>query len=123
MRILGRSRQFGVTVTGLLLVLFVVVMVGLFGMKLIPAYIEYNKCRNAIQAIANDRSKTSSVAEVRKAFDNRANVDDITILKGADLEVTKEGGGNVVISFAYRKEVPLFANIGLIVDFAASSNR
>jgi Domain of unknown function (DUF4845) len=120
MRILQRSWQSGVTVTGLILVLFVIIMVGIFGLKLIPVYIEYNKCKNAIEAIAADRSKTSSVAEVRKAFDNRANVDDITVLKGSDLEVTKDGG-NVVISFGYRKEVPLFANIGLTVDFAASS--
>jgi hypothetical protein len=27
----------------------------------------------------------------------------------------------MVISFAYRKEVPLFANVGVYVDFAASS--
>jgi hypothetical protein len=36
--------------------------------------------------------------------------------------VTKEGN-EVVISFAYRKEVPLFANVGLYIDFAASSKR
>ena len=34
--------------------------------------------------------------------------------------LTKEGN-EVVISFAYRKEVPLFSNLGLYVDFAASS--
>ena len=30
-------------------------------------------------------------------------------------------GTEIVISFAYRKEVPLFSNIGLYIDFAASS--
>ena len=27
----------------------------------------------------------------------------------------------MVIAFAYRKEVPLFANLGVYIDFAASS--
>ena len=42
-------------------------------------------------------------------------------LKDAEsVEITKEGQ-EVVISFGYRKEVPLFHNIGLFVDFAGDS--
>ncbi len=115
-----RQRERGVSLMGLILILFVVVVIGIFSLKLIPAYIEYFKAQAAIEAIAGDRSKTSSVNEVRKAFDARATIDDITAVKAADLEVTKEGN-DVVISFTYRKEVPLFANIGLFVDFNGSS--
>jgi Domain of unknown function (DUF4845) len=123
MRIRLRQKQRGVSLGGLLLVMFVVVIVGIMGLKLIPGYIEYFKAKAAIEAIAGDRSRTGSVAEVRKAFDARATIDDITVPKAADLEITKEGGGNVVISFAYRKEFPLFANIGVYIDFAASTGR
>jgi hypothetical protein len=122
MRIRLGSRQRGVTLGGLLVVVFIVVIVGILSLKLIPGYIEYFKAKAAIEAIAGDRSKTSSVAEVRKAFDSRATIDDIATPKAGDLEITKEGG-NVVISFAYRKEFPLFANVGVYVDFAASAGR
>jgi hypothetical protein len=57
---------------------------------------------------------------VRKAFDARATIDDISAVKPADLEVTKDGN-DVVISFAYRKELPIAGNVGLYVDFAAST--
>ena len=120
MTVRQRSRQAGVSLGGLLMIMFVVVILGIFGMKLVPAYIEYAKCKTAIEAIAHDRSKTSSVAEVRKAFDARATIDDISAVKAADLEVTKDGN-DVVISFSYRKEVPIAGNVGLYVDFAASS--
>jgi hypothetical protein len=120
MRIAQAVGQRGVSLLGLILVLFVVVVVGIMSLKLIPGYIEYAKAKAAIEAIAHDPTRTSSVAEVRKAFDARATIDDITAVRPADLEVTKEGG-NVVISFSYRKEFPLFANVGLYVDFAASS--
>jgi hypothetical protein len=117
-----QDAQQGVSLVGLILALFVIVIVGIFGLKVIPAVIEYNKAKSAIGAIAQDRSKTSSVTEVRKAFDARANIDDITDVKASDLEVTKEGA-DVVISFSYRKEVPLAGNVGLYVDFSANSRR
>jgi hypothetical protein len=120
MTVRQKSRQVGVSLMGLIMILFVVVIVGIFGLKLIPAYIEYAKCKTAIEAIARDRSKTGSVAEVRKAFDARATIDDISAVKPADLEITKDGN-DVVISFAYRKELPIAGNVGLYVDFAASS--
>jgi hypothetical protein len=114
------QRARGVSLVGLILILFVVVIVGIFSLKLIPAYIEYFKAKAAIEAIAADRSKTGSVNEVRKAFDARATIDDIQAVSASDLEVGKEGN-DVVISFSYRKEVPVIANIGLYLDFNASS--
>jgi hypothetical protein len=122
MRIAQISGQRGISLVGLILVLSVVVVVGIMSLKLIPAYIEYAKAKAAINAIAGDRSKTGSVADVRRSFDARANIDDIATPRASDLEITKEGG-NVVISFAYRREIPLFSNVGLYIDFAASSNQ
>src|SRR6185503_18397113 len=95
-----RYPQQGVSLMGLIMILFVVVVLGIFGLKLIPVYIEYAKIKSAIEAIAQDRSKTSSVSEVRKAFDARATIDDISAVKAADLEITKDGNDVV-----YRKSV------------------
>ena len=55
-----------------------------------------------------------------KAFDQRSLVDDISTIKSSDLEITKEGN-DIVISAAYRQEIPLFGNISLHIDFAANS--
>ena len=114
------NKQTGLTLSGLLITLVVVVVLGVFALKLIPSYIEYAKAKAAIVAIAGDRSKSSSVNEIRKAFDARANIDDISAVKASDLEVTKEGN-EVVISFAYRKEIPIAGNAGLYVDFVGRS--
>ena len=115
-----RKPQSGLTLTGLIMVLFVLVFVALFGMKLLPAYIEYGTCKKAIEAIARDRTGATTLPEVRRAFDARAQIDSIDVIKGSDLEITKDGAG-MVIAFAYRKEVPLFANLGMYIDFAANS--
>ncbi len=122
MRIRSRHKQQGVSLGGLLFVMIIVVLVGIMALKLIPGYIEFAKAKAAIEAIAADKGRSSSATEVRRAFDARANIDDITIPNSKDLEITTQGG-NVTISFSYRKEFPLFANVGLYVDFAASTGR
>jgi hypothetical protein len=116
-----RNRQRGVGLGGLFIGLVILIFVALLAMKLIPAYMEFGTAKNAIQAIARERS-SATPTEIRRAFDSRAAIDDITAVKAADLEITKEAG-EVVISFGYRKEVPLFMNVGVYMDFAATSRR
>ena len=115
----GRFRQQGLSLIGLILVFFVVIIVGVFSMKLVPSFIEYRSARNAIEAIARERPQATP-AEVRKAFESRATIDDIESIKPADLDITKDGGATV-ISFAYRKEVAFGPRIGVYINYAASA--
>jgi hypothetical protein len=114
-----RGTQRGLSLVGLIVVLFVVIVVALLAMRLVPAYMEFGTAKSAIESIARDR-ETASPAEVRRAFDARAAIDDIRAVRATDLDIIREGG-QVVISFAYRKEVPLFANVGVYIDFEATS--
>ena len=113
-------KQQGVSLMGLIMILFVVVVVGIFSLKLIPAYMEFYKIKAAVEAIAADKARSSSVNEIKKAFESRSAIDDISSVKADDLEITKEGG-QVVIAFGYRKEVTLGGNVGLFVDFKGNS--
>ena len=89
-----RKQQRGVTIMGLLTVLVIVIVLALFGMKVIPSILEYRTAKAAIDNVGSLTSK--------------------------DLEITREGN-EVVIAFAYRKEIPLFTGVGLYLDFAANS--
>ena len=108
--------QRGVTLMGLIIVLFIAIFVAMLGFKLIPAYIDFYTAKKAINAVAR---QGSSVAEIRRSFDLRSAIDDVKV-RASDLEITKEGN-EMVVGFAYRKEVPLFANVGIYIDFAAST--
>jgi hypothetical protein len=112
-----RQSQRGLSIVGLILLLFVVVVVVVFGMKLIPSYIEFRSAKAAIDAIAAQNPGTP--LEVRKAYDARRIIDDITSVKPDDLEITKSGN-QVVIGFAYRKEIPLWGDaVGVYINYAA----
>jgi hypothetical protein len=114
-----RNRQTGISLSGLLLGGFVLIFAALLGMKLAPSYIEYFNAKKAINGIAQDRQELSP-ADMRKSFEARATIDDITSIAPADIEITKEGG-LPVLSFSYRKEIKLFANVAVCIDFAAST--
>jgi hypothetical protein len=115
--------QKGVSVSGLLTVCVILIVLALLGLRIAPPYIEYLQIKKAVSGIVESGEvRTGTVGDVRRAFDKRAQVDDITAVTGQDLEITKEGG-EIVVSFAYPKKVPLFSNVSLMFDFAGSSRK
>ena len=107
--------------TALLLGCVVLVFVALLAMKLAPSYIEYGQIKKTIDVVVHSGA-TASVADIRKAFDRNAEINDITAITSQDLDITKDGN-DVVISFAYPKKVPLFSNISLLIEFAGSTGQ
>jgi hypothetical protein len=114
--------QRGITMFGMVVVCIILVFGAIGGMKVAPAYIEYLNVKKAVTGIVQGGETRGTVADIRKAFDKRTQVDDITVLTGQDLEITKEGN-DVVVSFAYPKKITLFGNVSLLIDFAGASNR
>lgn len=116
-----RQRQQGLGFAGVLVLLVGIIFVAIIGMKLVPAYIEYYTIKKAVTSMTQSGElRGASVADVRRAFDRRTAVDDISSVRPEDLEITKEGN-EIVISFAYEKRIPLFYNISVLIDFAGSS--
>ncbi len=110
-----RNKTAGVSLIGLIVVLIALAVIALFAMKVIPSYMEFRGMKNAIQSIAREKPNGSPL-EIRKSFEARANIDNFESVKPNDLDVSKGA-----ISFAYRKEVPLFSGVGLYIDYAAST--
>jgi Tfp pilus assembly major pilin PilA len=114
------KNQRGVTLVGMVVICIAIVIVAIGGLKIAPAYIEYYKVKKAIVAIAQ-ANRGGTVGDVRRAFEMRSAIDDIDVIGPKDLDITKEGN-DVVISAGYSKRIPLFGNVNVVIDFAASSN-
>ncbi len=115
-----RRKQLGISLGGLMAGSAVLIVLAMIGIKLAPSYIEFFAIKKAVNAIAAETRGGGTVAEIRRSFDQRASIDDINIIKGSDLEVSKDSSG-VVITAAFRKEIPLIANIGVYIDFRTAS--
>lgn len=114
-----RNHQRGVSLLGLIFGSVVLIFVLLLGMKTLPPWLEFFTAKKFITQIAQEQ-RGGTILDIRKAWQLKTAIEDVPSVSDKDLEITKEGG-EVVISFAYRKEVPLFANVGVYMDFAASS--
>jgi len=118
------NRQKGVSVFVMMVIMAVLILCAVVGLKVGPVYMEYMQIKKALVGIAESGElRAGSVNDVRKAFDRRAQVDSITEINSGDLEISKDGGGDLVIAFAYPKKVPLFGNVSLLFDFSGSSKK
>ncbi len=115
------KKQLGVSLGGLIMVLFVLIFVALLGFKLFTPYSEYFTIQKAFkQMAANPEVKTGNKAAAMAAWFPIAQISNIQSINGDDIEFTKEGN-QVTVSASYTARVPLFSNISLIIDFAPSS--
>lgn len=96
-----KSRQHGVTLTGLLLWSVVIIVITIFGMRLIPAYIEFAAVKRAMVATVSDPAlKEAGISALRQGFNKRASIDDIKSVTGKDLVIEKQNN-QVVMRASY----------------------
>ncbi|MBC7734626.1 MAG: DUF4845 domain-containing protein [Bacteriovorax sp.] len=111
--------QRGVTLFGLMLWAIVVGFVALVSMRVLPTLNEYFTIQKAINKIARENGNT--VPQIRQSFDKQKEIEySIQAIGGKDLNVTKEND-NVVISFAYDKEVELLKPVYLLIKYEGRS--
>ena len=116
MAIQVRSRQRGISFLGLLFVGGVLAVTGVVVAQVFPTFVEYQAVIKAV----NKASTGSTVPEVRTMFDKAATVDNISAIKGAELEVTKEND-KIVVIFAYQREIHLAGPAYLTLKYAGRS--
>ncbi|MDD5250542.1 MAG: DUF4845 domain-containing protein [Rhodocyclaceae bacterium] len=113
--------QRGLTLISMIVVCVLLILVALLGIKVAPDLIEYYAIVKSVKATAQDpATRGASVAEIRRNFDKRKSIDNITAISGADLDITKEGD-DVVIAFSYSQKIPLTGPVSLVIDFEGSS--
>jgi hypothetical protein len=113
------KKQGGVSFGGFIMILVLIVVVVIFGLKLIPAYIENAKVQKTLEAIVQDPAmQTASLTEIKDAFYKRATtMDDVRVVSQNDLDISKDAAGRLVISAAYNTKIPMFGNVSLLIEF------
>ena len=115
------QKQRGISLSGLLFVAVLVAFFGAAALKLLPDVLDYLAIVKDIKATAQDPTlREASPADIRRAFDRRILIDNVSGIYGSDLDIIKQGT-DITINVAYQKKVPLFRNVSLVIDFEGSS--
>lgn len=111
------SRQRGMSPLAMILVIIVVVAFSTFGIKTIPAYLNFNTVDGAISSLMQD-SKVALMSEheIATSLDKRFMINNVEVIRARDLEINKEGG-YITIDLAYEVRNDLFSNIDLVMTF------
>ncbi len=111
------GKQRGISLFGVIFFGMIIVFVAMFAAKVVPAYIEYANLKKIVVDSARGKETPQ---DVRRTFDRFLDVNQIDVISGKDLEITKESNG-LTASFKYTKSISMAEGIRLEIDFAASS--
>ena len=114
------KKQRGISLSGLLVICAFLIAVILLALKLFPPYTEYLSIKKAINQIARNPEGRASHREIHAAFERHAAIDNISSVRGTDLEISKQGD-RVSIGAAWSVKVPLFYNISACIDLDVRS--
>ena len=117
------KQQRGLTFANFLLVAILLVFVAIFGMKIIPAYIEDRTIHGILDTIAHDpEMHAATPADIHNSFDKRATINNITVVNSNDIVIQKTPSG-MVLSVSYSVKIGLVGNASLLLEFETSSSR
>lgn len=115
------AKQHGLSFSGFIAGVVVLVIVSIFGLKLIPAYMQDARIKNLFTVIANDPDmQKATPRDIRLSFEKRAEIDDVRAIKAEDIQIDKDGE-RLVLSASYPVLIPLVANISLYLEFKPSN--
>ncbi|MDO8892752.1 MAG: DUF4845 domain-containing protein [Sulfurimicrobium sp.] len=116
-----KKNQQGMTFLGVTFVGMIVVFGAILVMKLIPPYLEFWSVQKIIGVMAKDSGLPEmTTAQVRASFDKRAVVDNVNVISGKDLEISKERG-QLVVAANYSVTVPIVGNLSALIAFQATT--
>ncbi len=115
-----KRTQTGLSLIGFVFVLGVVAMLFLVAARAVPAHTEYFSVQKVLKDVLKEVGDGGSKPQFSAAFDRRAQIDDITAVKGADIRVQKAVSGTV-LSVEYEKRQNLIGYVSLVFDFTATT--
>jgi Domain of unknown function (DUF4845) len=118
------KKQAGVTFIGFVIVAAFLLSIVMAGIIVVPDYVEYFGVKKIIQHIGSepnfaDMTKTDIVT----AFDKGAQAGYVTVVKGSDLQITKDPDGKQVVTAEYQVVRHLAFNLSALMDFKASTGK
>jgi hypothetical protein len=117
-----RRNQKGISILGFIVIAAMVVCFVMVGFRVTPAYIEYYSVQKALQQSLYDVKDLNSTAEVRNAFQRRADAGYIESVSGKDIEVVKTKN-EITATATWTRKLHLVGNVSLFLDFDASATR
>ncbi len=111
----GNSKQRGMTVIGLLLVLIAIGFVAVVAMKVVPMYIQYFSIKSTIESILKEPQVAQmSAQEIQNGIQRRFDIGYVNNITARDLKIRNDRSGRV-LDLVYQDERELFYGLFVVL--------
>ena len=117
-----RQQQRGLSIVGFIMVAALVMLAVMIGFRMVPAYIEWYTVKKVMTNTLQTSKDGFTLYQFRRDFDLKASADYIDSVRGADIEVTKEGN-QLVATATWQRVLHLVGNVSLLLDFEAIASK
>lgn len=116
-----RNRQRGITFIGWLVLLIPVAIIGYVAIRTTPVYLNYMKVSRSLEQLAGENAgdEQASAQVMRNSLNKHFDIDSISFPPVESIAFSRSGKGWIARA-KYEDEVPLFANISLLIKFDKS---
>ena len=111
--------QRGVSLTGLIVVMGIIIAVAMLALKVIPGMLEYKSIKDGIAAA---KAAGGTPAVMRLTFNKNADINAVTTISGQDLMIEKVNG-ETEIAFDYEQKIALFKNVTLLIHYQGTTDK
>jgi Domain of unknown function (DUF4845) len=117
-----RQQQRGLSIVGFIMVAALVMLAVMIGFRMVPAYIEWYTVKKVMTNTLATSKDGFTLYQFRRDFDLKASADYIDSVRGADIEVTKEGN-QLVATANWQRVLHLVGNVSLLLEFEAVATK
>jgi hypothetical protein len=117
-----RQRQRGLSIVGFIFVAAMAMLAVMIGFRMVPAYIEWYTVKKVMADTLRTSKEGFTLYQFRRDFDLKASADYIDSVRGADIEVTKDGN-QLVATASWQRVLHLVGNVSLLLDFEATATK
>lgn len=115
-----RNKQSGLSLIGTLIVGAILAFLFVLGFRCVPVVNEYFSVKKIMNQIVDSGfGPDVPPAQIRSEFNNRAAADYVDKVTGNDLVISRQNG-NLQLSIAYERTVPIAGNVSLLFEFDAT---
>jgi len=110
------KRQRGMSIISLIIGIAVIGFLAVIFMRLLPLYLDYNAIKSSMESVAAEVPPNASINEVRKRLNKNLEINSVSVVKGVDFELVKDGEIGVIY-IEYEARATFIANIEFVVTF------
>jgi len=115
-----RNKQAGLSLIGTLIVGAILAFLLVLGFRCVPVVNEYFSVKKIMNQIVDSGvGPEVPPAQIRNDFNRRMTADYVEKVSGNDLVISRKNG-NLELSIAYERTVPIVANVSLLFEFDAT---